>query len=423
MRRLQAIPSIALLICACSAPDSTVGVAAPAENTQVASATRFIGLTRVDLGTLGGASSYATDINSGNTVVGWSETGAGATHAFRWTAGRGMVDLGTLPGDVTSRAIAILDVDRQGGGQILGVSGDNMGRSTPVVWSSNGSIRALNIPLLAGFAVALPAGFNADGDVVGSDAGPLQHGWIWSKRDGKYDLSAHSPGGSGEGSANAVNSSGVVVVTTRANTCQHSTECWRTYQWTDNTGYRSLGTPGNDPEATVTGLALNETGTVAGWVTTSAPGQATPYRWSRASGFTLLSHYSPGSFNYGYATSVNTLGVVVGADLDPASGSIVASTWLPNGSIVKLSPDDPNPSVAVAINTPGTIAGWATVSDGVNHAVVWQPSLSAPHTVLRAPTTVTAVRVSTKSAPCLADPRSIASRQALFACVVKADRK
>jgi probable HAF family extracellular repeat protein len=423
LRRLPVVPLIALLLFACSAPDSTLGVAEAPENNQVASATRFTGLTRLDLGTLGGASSYAADINGGNTVVGWSETASGAAHAFRWTASRGMVDLGTLPGDATSRAVAVLDVDRQGGGEILGVSSDNTGRSTPVVWSASGSIKALPISLIPGLAITLPAGFNGDGEVVGSDAGPFQHGWVWSKHDGKYDLSAHSPGGSSEGSANAINSSGVVVVTTRASTCQHSPECWRTYQWTRNTGYRSLGTPGSDPEATVTGLGLNETGAVAGWVTTNATSPATPYRWARGAGFTLLSHYSPGTNNYGYAAAVNSNGVVVGADRDPASGNIVASTWLSNGAIVKLSPDDPNSSVAVAINNPGTIAGWTAIADGVNHAVIWQPSLPGPHSVLRAPMTVTAVRVTTKSSPCLADPRSIASRQALFACVVKADLK
>jgi hypothetical protein len=118
----------------------------------------------------------------------------------------------------------------------------------------------------------------------------------------------------------------------------------------------------------------------------------------------------------------------VGADFEPASGSIVASTWLANGAIVKLSPNDPNPSVAVAISNTGTIAGWAAISNGVNHAVIWKPSsqsspvVVAPAFGMQAPTSVTA-RVSTASAPCLADTRSIISRQALFDCVVKADRK
>jgi uncharacterized membrane protein len=124
---------------------------------------------------------------------------------------------------------------------------------------------------------------------------------------------------------------------------------------------------------------------------------------------------------------VNSNGTVVGADFEPSSGSIVASTWLANGAIVKLSPNDPNPSVAVAINNPGTIAGWAAVSSGVNHAVIWQPSSQGPHGDLRASASVSAgeakARVSTASAPCLADSHAIASRQALFDCVISADHK
>jgi hypothetical protein len=82
----------------------------------------------------------------------------------------------------------------------------------------------------------------------------------------------------------------------------------------------------------------------------------------------------------------------------------------------------------VAISNLGTIAGWAAVSSGVNHAVIWKPSSQASPTVIapafgvQAPTSV-AARATTASASCLANPRSIISRQALFACVVKADRK
>jgi len=420
VHRLALIPLVALLICSCNAPDAALAINGVPENTPTADAARSINVTRVDLGTLGGASSYAADINGGNTVVGWSETAGGATHAFRWSAAQGMVDLGTLPGDAMSRAVAVLDEGVQGGGQILGMSGDE-GRWTPVVWSASGPISALPIPLIPGSTIALPTGFNARGDVVGSDAGGFQHGWIWSEAGGKYDLSANIQGGSNEGSASAVTASGLVVLTTRANTCKVTAECWRTYLWTQTTGYGTLGTPGNDPEADVTGLALNETGTVAGWLASGGASGTTPYRWEAGKGFTLLANYSTGASHYGYATAVNSNGTVVGADFDPVSGSIVASTWFANGRIAKLSPDDPNASVAVAISNLGTIAGWVAVSNGVNHAVIWKPSSQASP-VMRAPTSVTAL-VSTASSPCLADARSITSRQALFACVVDADSK
>jgi len=426
LHRLATVPLLALVICSCSAADAALGVDRGPEKNPDGGALTSVSVKRVDLGTLGGVSSYAADINSGNTVVGWSETPAGTTHAFRWSVAEGMVDLGTLPGDAMSRAVAVLDGGSPGGGQILGVSGGN-GRWTPVVWSSSGSVSALPISLLPGFATALPTDFNARGDVVGSDAGGigLQEGWVWSEAGGKYDLSANIQGGSNEGSASGVSASGVVVVTTRAYTCIRSAECWRTYLWTQTTGYTAIGTPDSDPEADVTGLGLNETATVVGWATSSGTSQVTPFSWAAGKGFTLLAHYSGGG--YGYGTAVSSNGTVVGADFEPASGSIVASTWLASGAIAKLSPGDPNPSVAVAINDLGTVAGWVAVSNGVNHAVIWQPSSQATGVALRPSASVTApvsaARVSTASTPCLADAHSITSRQALFECVSKADRK
>ncbi|HEY4733212.1 MAG TPA: hypothetical protein VIH53_01555 [Gemmatimonadaceae bacterium] len=416
--RLASIAGLGLLLSACTASDSALGPKEPAADA-TGHAASTASLTRIDLGTLGGASSYAADINSSDAVVGWSDTKSGGSHAFRWTPGTGMVDLGVLAGDAESRAIAIIDGSTPGGGQILGVSGSE-GNWAPVVWSASGAISRLPIPLIPSFLRGLPVAFNSQGDVVGWDVGGGgQHGWAWSANTGKYDLSANVDGGSNEGSAGGISASGLVVLTTRAFTCHETAECWRTYTWSQTSGYKPIGTPRSDPESNVTGLGLNEAGNIVGWYTQRGQPGVSPYRWDASTGFTPLSNFVA-SGGYGYAAAVNAAGTVVGADLEPASGSIVATTWSPTGAITRLTADDPNASVAVAINSVGTIAGWANVADRVNHAVVWSSTLKASRSsVLSAGTTR---HLSAASTPCLKSVRSILSRQGLFSCATTADR-
>ena len=409
MRWLSPI-SLALVLWSCGGSDAATGLNNPDPDPLPLD----VVFTRADLGTLGGEFSYAADINGADVIVGWSQTAAGATHAFRWSAGSGMVDLGTLPGDATSRAVAILD---GASGDILGMSGEN-GRWTPVIWNASGSARALPITFASNPANTLPQDFNSRGEVVGSDAGALQRGWIWSQTGGKHDLSANANAGSNESNAAAVTGSGIVLFTSNSTSCTRNATCWRTYLWSKNSGYSDLGTPDNNPEASVTGLGVSENGSVVGWA--SAGGTASPYLWTPEKGFTRLANYATGQGIYGYATAINSSGTIVGGDLEPVSGSIVASAWLASGSIIRLSPIDPYPSVAVAVNNSSTIAGWATLSSGANHAVVWRPSVKASGATINAPIGV-ATRVVSVNAPCLAKTRLITSRQALFECVIDAD--
>src|SRR5262245_33449709 len=69
----------------------------------------------VDLGSLGGSSAQANDINQAGDVAGTSTNASFHGHGFRWQNGV-MTDLGTL-GGTQSQATALNNV-----GQVVGVS-------------------------------------------------------------------------------------------------------------------------------------------------------------------------------------------------------------------------------------------------------------------------------------------------------------
>lgn len=77
-------------------------------------ATWLLGLSApgmVDLGTLGGANSFARAIDAFGQVVGSAQTVGGAVHAFLWPRGGPLRDLGTLGGQ-NSAATAVVSVQR-----------------------------------------------------------------------------------------------------------------------------------------------------------------------------------------------------------------------------------------------------------------------------------------------------------------------
>jgi len=88
----------------------------------------------VDLGTLGGQSSFAVALNASGQVVGSSQVTEGSYHAFLWTATDGMVDLGTL-GGAESFAVAINDR-----GRVVGESDTVDGGRHAFSWTSKGGM-------------------------------------------------------------------------------------------------------------------------------------------------------------------------------------------------------------------------------------------------------------------------------------------
>lgn len=375
-------------------------------------------VSRVELGTLGGTYSYATDVNDAGTVVGWSQTASGVYHAFRWTAvdedeqgeentdgavsPRPLIDLGTLPGDQSSRAISITHR-----GDILGISVGT--RTTPVVWNSAGAIAALPIPAPPGGGTPVPRDRNDRGEVIGSNA---VRSWIWSEAQGMRDIWAEIQEPAGENYVFGINEDGLVVGEFHSPLgCPlryHISACWRSFVWSAATGYQGLGIPGADSSARVNPHALNEQGAVAGVLTSNSTGQRVTlaFLWTATDGFHLL----PGSG--AVASSVNARLTVVGT-----GPGVRAVAWPPAGGIVTLSPDDPGLSSAVAINKHGLIAG-VVFRDGQNRATVWKlgpgraPDAVASRSAMEAPK---------GAAACLSDEQALISKQTLFECIVASE--
>lgn len=242
----------------------------------------------VDLGTLGGESSYATAINDRGHVVGSGQTAAGDWHGFLWRDGR-MLDLGpfrptginnrdevvgTLDFATTAhlwRAGRLLNLGTLGGGssfptaindrgQVVGSSSDKQGRSVPYLWS-RGAMRALplssvsginNRQQISGGAVVAPDGFHAAalsrGRVTDLGAGPFN-------RSNTY----------------GINEKGWIIGWRFSATQSERGVLWRQHRATD------LGTLGGD----MTQLkAINDRGQILG-ISRTAGGTVHPFIWQR----------------------------------------------------------------------------------------------------------------------------------------------
>ena len=211
--------------------------------------------TFMDLGTLGGESSYASALNDRGEIVGSSQVADGSWHGFHWRAGK-MTDLGELrpvginnKGDIIGttdtsaylrRGTRLIDLgpglypialnDRS---QVIGVA------ATPVLWTA-GKLRPLPLGSVSGI--------NQAGQIsgsTGSHAAVLWRGRITDLGAGPFDRS----------NANGINDNGWIIGWHFSETQYERGILWRSGQPTD------VGTLGGESTHLA---AINNRGQVLG---------------------------------------------------------------------------------------------------------------------------------------------------------------
>jgi probable HAF family extracellular repeat protein len=231
----------------------------------------------VDLGTLGGPTSWAIGLNNRGQVVGAADTTfQGQTwHGFFWDPQTGLMDLGTLGGP-TSYAWAL-----NNRGQIVGAA-DLAGTTAPgqkwraYIWDKKRGM--VDLGSLGG-PTSDARGINDRGQVVGAAdmadaAWPNQHwhAYLWDEEAGMADLGTL---GGPTSFARGINDKDTVVGSADTGFWNYDYGWWqvRAFIWNPKVGMRDLGTLGGP---TSYAWALNNRGQIVGAADvegTTVPGQ------------------------------------------------------------------------------------------------------------------------------------------------------
>jgi probable HAF family extracellular repeat protein len=179
---------------------------------------------------------YATDVSAdGSVVVGVAYYAAGYGRAFRWTAARGMQDLGTLGGWGSGAEAVSAD-----GSVVVGRAWNATGQWHAFRWTAARGMQDLGT---LGGDRSWARGVSADGSVVvgrAENAAGQDRAFRWTAARGMQDLGTLGGWGS---AAYGVSADGSVVV----GWAENSAGQWRAFRWTAAGGMQDLGTlPGGD---------------------------------------------------------------------------------------------------------------------------------------------------------------------------------
>lgn len=373
----------------------------------------YAAITAKDLGTLGGNESEALDINTGGTVVGWSEVANGDARAFVWTQAGGMQALPMLAGGTKSAAFHV-----NNSGQIVGVSNNGNGAVRIVMWEkANGVYAIRSTGIVAGhMADALNnnhqdiqsykdlASINNNGEVAAWQDTPEVY--YWTRATGKINL--HVENGEGDGLTPIyMNDSRTIITSTMLNQCVYVKQVngqWVVSHWgsggwysiaggVNNYGMSAIGdqsidysdailfdTNSPDPQGGGGGQTLSapswatgawpnsisDSGAAAGEFEAGSYGSGPPMAglWDNGTPFPFTSSVESS------AHSVSNFRQTVGW-LKTSSGNMQAMFGDKRLLLVNMGTLGGSNSEAFKINDAEQAVGWAEVGNGNRHAAIW----------------------------------------------------
>ncbi|GIV02443.1 MAG: hypothetical protein KatS3mg015_1273 [Fimbriimonadales bacterium] len=187
----------------------------------------------LDLGTLGGDTSWARDANfDGTVIVGAAQLPDGFNRAFRWTPVGGMENLGVLPGAIRSVAWAVTP----DGETVVGWSGFGNQIHHAIRWTRETGMVDLHDPNNFNWSEA--EAVSADGTtVVGAaeNRNGHQHAFRWTAETGMVDLGV-LPGSGTWSEAWAASADGRIV----AGWSEVASGQWHAFRWTPEDGMQDL---------------------------------------------------------------------------------------------------------------------------------------------------------------------------------------
>lgn len=302
----------------------------------------------IDLGTLGGGSSYATAINSGGEVAGYSADPSGNVYAFLYSGGP-LANLGTLGGNYT-RALGIND-----SGQVVGESYLSGGSAEHGFLYQNGSIHDIGTFPTGRFSDAY--GINKTGQITGyGDTNGQNCGFIY--QNGQWQSIGNPTGDYGF----AINNEGQVAGVGPDN-----------YAFLYSNGLvTDLGGLGG---VVSQALGINNYGQVVGWSDLTGDVVNYAFLYSKSGGMQNIGTLP--NDNSSAAYGINDGGQVVGT-ADENNGNYHAFIYQ-GGTMYDLNDyivpanSDWTLQAATAINNSGQICGYGSNPQGQEHAFLLNP--------------------------------------------------